>query len=85
MIFDTFNESLNHFRPYGIKGKPLPWKVNPRKICGNLVKEIQFDKVFYFFLKKKVLNIAVARVLKWGSYLCGFIPEKIEAPNGDFI
>ncbi len=45
MIFDTFNESLNYFRPYGNKGKPLPWKVNPRKICGNLVKENQIDKV----------------------------------------
>jgi hypothetical protein len=26
-IFDAFNESLDYYRPFGIKGRPLPWKV----------------------------------------------------------
>ena len=26
-IFDAFNEALDYYRPYGIKGRPLPWKV----------------------------------------------------------
>jgi hypothetical protein len=26
-VFDAFNESLDYYRPFGIKGRPLPWKV----------------------------------------------------------
>lgn len=26
-IFDAFNEALDYYRPFGIKGRPLPWKV----------------------------------------------------------
>ena len=26
-IFDAFNESLDYYRPFGIKGRPLPWRV----------------------------------------------------------
>lgn len=29
---------------------------------------------------EKILGLAIARVLKWGSFLCGFIPERIETP-----
>lgn len=27
-IFDAYNESLDYFRPFGIKGRPLPWRKN---------------------------------------------------------
>lgn len=27
-IFDAFNEALDYYRPFGIKGKPLPWRKN---------------------------------------------------------
>lgn len=27
-IFDAFNEALDYYRPFGIKGRPLPWKVS---------------------------------------------------------
>ena len=30
MIFDNCNEYLQNFRPYGIKGLPLPWSNNSR-------------------------------------------------------
>lgn len=29
---------------------------------------------------EKILGLAIAKVLKWGSYLVGFIPERIETP-----
>lgn len=32
MIYEAFNESLDNMRPYGIRGKPMPWKVNNNKI-----------------------------------------------------
>lgn len=34
---------------------------------------------------EKVLGLAIARVLKWGSFLCGFIPERIETPVNNKI
>lgn len=27
-IFDAFNEALDYHRPFGIKGRPLPWRKN---------------------------------------------------------
>lgn len=34
---------------------------------------------------EKVLGLAIAKVLKWGNFLCGFIPEKIESPSGEIV
>lgn len=30
-IFDAVNEALNHVRPYGEYGEPMPWSSRPRK------------------------------------------------------
>ena len=32
MIYDCFNEALDSMRPFGIRGKPLEWKINNQKI-----------------------------------------------------
>jgi hypothetical protein len=29
MIYESFNEALDALRPFGLPGKPLPWKINP--------------------------------------------------------
>lgn len=76
MIYDSFNESLDSMRPYGLRGKPLPWKTNTLKVSSSQVNEENMEKI---------LGLAIAKVLKWGSFLCGFIPERIETPNGDII
>lgn len=34
---------------------------------------------------EKILGLTIAKVLKWGSFLCGFIPERIESPTGEII
>lgn len=34
---------------------------------------------------EKILGLAITKVLKWGSFLCGFIPERIETPTGEVI
>lgn len=36
MIYEAFNESLDNMRPFGVNGKPMPWKVNSQKI--NITK-----------------------------------------------
>jgi hypothetical protein len=31
-IFDSLNESLMKFRPYGIQGEPMPWSNKNRRL-----------------------------------------------------
>jgi hypothetical protein len=38
-IFDSFNEALDYYRPFGIKGRPLPWKVFLPFL--SIIKEMQ--------------------------------------------
>ncbi len=76
MIYDAFNEGLDSMRPFGLRGKPLPWKVNCNKLSSI---EITNDNM------ERILGLAIAKVLKWGSFLCGFIPERIETPTGELI
>ena len=33
-IFDSLNESLDAFRPYGVIGEPYPWKSRPCNAPG---------------------------------------------------
>ncbi|EAR90906.2 IQ calmodulin-binding motif protein, putative (macronuclear) [Tetrahymena thermophila SB210] len=73
LIFDCFNEALDFLRPFSLGGKPLPWKLNQKKLANLKVKDQDIERV---------LGMAIGRTLKWGSCLCGFIPEKIEFPPG---
>ncbi|EGR30855.1 IQ calmodulin-binding motif family protein, putative [Ichthyophthirius multifiliis] len=76
MTFDCFNEALDSMRPFGLRGKPLPWKININKLCSIKITQDNIEKIF---------GLAIAKVLKWGSSLCGFIPERIESPTGEII
>jgi hypothetical protein len=76
MIIDSFNEALDSMRPFGIRGKPLPWKCNAARLSCILINDDNIEKV---------LGLAIAKVLKWGSFLCGFIPERFETPSGEII
>lgn len=38
-MFDAFNEALDIQRPWGLKERPLPWKVNINKIKVEFVNE----------------------------------------------
>ena len=76
MILEAFNESLDSMRPYGIRGKPYEWKVNCQKLSSVLITVDNMERI---------LGLAIAKVLKWGSFLVGFIPERIETPTGELI
>jgi len=76
MIYDCFNESLDSMRPFGLRGKPLPWKINTNKLSSIIINTDNMERI---------LGLAIAKVLKWGSFLCGFIPERIESPTGEII
>lgn len=76
MIFDCFNESLDSMRPFGLRGKPLPWKINSNKLSSITITTENIEKI---------LGLAIAKVLEWGSFLCGFIPERIESTMGQVV
>ncbi|CAD8058482.1 unnamed protein product [Paramecium sonneborni] len=76
MVYEAFNEAINYVRPFGIRGQSYPWKSNPLKVYQNITIPETLDRAFGF---------AISKMLKWGSFLCGFIPEKIETPQGELI
>jgi len=76
MILDCFNEALDYIRPYGIKGKPLSWLTNSSNISFQMVLSCNIDKVCSF---------AISRILNWGTYLCGFLPQQLEEETGEYV
>jgi hypothetical protein len=64
---DCFNESLNSLRPFGVRGLPLAWKIDASRLQGVLIDYQNLEKL---------LGIAIAKVLKHSSYLCGFFQER---------
>lgn len=76
MIFQALNESLDAIRPFGLPGKPFPWKINPGRLSFIEITEFNMERV---------LGLSIAKLLKWASILCGFIPEKIENQNGEVL
>jgi hypothetical protein len=45
-IFDAVNESLDRYRPYGIKGSPAIWSSNARKLTNNWSSTSLMNEVF---------------------------------------
>ena len=69
MIYDSLCESLDSLRPFGLNGNTLPWKINPTRFSYTEITEFNMERV---------LGLSIAKILKWSSFLCGFIPERIE-------
>ena len=70
-IFDSFNEALDILRPYGLKGRPSPWKPVSKQIIFRPIDEKGM---------MEILNKAKEKLLEWSSNLCGFIHDKDESP-----
>lgn len=76
MLFDSYNEALDNFRPYGLKGSPFPWRPN----AGRL-KSVMFmtDNL------PEILERAQERVADWAIFICGFMPDKDDSMLGEII
>ena len=46
MIYDNFNEALEYFRPFDVRGKCLPWKINDKKLTYSIIDEQNIQIVF---------------------------------------
>lgn len=65
-IFDAVNEAMDGFRPYGLRGPPLPWSKNSKTLTFKFGKEETFD---YLLSKVKY------RVLDWAHISAGTLAK----------
>lgn len=47
VIFDWVNEILDNYRPYGLKGPPLPWSTNLRTLTYKYSEQERVEEVLY--------------------------------------
>lgn len=45
VIFDAFNEALDSFRLFGLKGKPFPWKINSNRLKEYYIPKKELDNI----------------------------------------
>ena len=62
VIFDCLNEMLDSYRPYGLKGPPLPWSQNLWTLTYKYSEEDWIDEIF---------SESREKVLKWATTECG--------------
>ena len=74
-IFDAFNEALDAYRPYGLKGLPYSWKLsqphNPSEIGQRDIN--------------KILLKAKERVFAWCGVNCGILGTTVEMPGRGLV
>ncbi len=73
LLFDSFNECIDFFRPFGKTGPPCPWRIKPSKPLEHLIKKND---------GALVLEKSKARMLEFSANLCGLIPDKEDSPFG---
>ena len=78
MIYDVLNESLNHERPGSLMGKPFPWRETAKHLKNLKQLSPQTDNLEAYDL---MFGVAIARIIQWGSCLCGFLPDTVELEN----
>ena len=66
LLFDCLNESLEYFRPFDIRGKPTPWKLNQKKLTYSDIDQSNMDIV---------LEQAKNKVMEWSMFQCGMLAE----------
>ncbi|CAD8114577.1 unnamed protein product [Paramecium primaurelia] len=67
-IFDAFNEALDYHRPFGIKGRPLPWRKN---VIFRQVSSVE-----------DTLEKSALRVVQWAETLSGILlPQGSQVDN----
>lgn len=63
------NESLEYFRPFDIRGKPNPWKLNQKKLTYSDIDQNNMEIV---------LEQAKNKVIEWCLFQCGILADNSE-------
>lgn len=71
-LFDGMNEYLDTLRPFGIWGKPFPWKRVSEFEHSTTDKE-----------KENKLQKSTEKVIEYCSYVCGLLVDKEESLVGN--
>lgn len=75
MIYDVLNESLDFERPGGQFGKAIPWKESSKHLKNlKQLNKTDHENVEAYDL---MFGVAIARIIQWGSCLCGFLPDTV--------
>ena len=81
MIYEVLNESLDHERPGALFGRALPWREDARHLKNlRQLSRSEGENIEAYDL---MLGVAIARIIQWGSCLCGFLPDTVELENTD--
>ncbi|CAK73691.1 unnamed protein product (macronuclear) [Paramecium tetraurelia] len=70
-IFDSLNEALDQFRPYGLHGQPFLWKSDPTRLRA---RENQLTDV------PQIIRKASDKVIDWSHYMAGILVDKEDSP-----
>ncbi|CAD8059117.1 unnamed protein product [Paramecium primaurelia] len=70
-IFDSLNEALDYFRPYGLNGQPFLWKSDPTKLRA---REVQLTDI------PGIIRKASEKVIDWSHYMTGILIDKEDSP-----
>ena len=69
MIFDSLNEVLDNYRPYGYNGEPYPWKSTIKAQRPKVINDSNMEDV---------LDKAKTKVVEWAQNQCGYYGEEDE-------
>ena len=68
-FFDSINESLMKFRPYGLTGEPMPWSNKIRRLQTKVdIGSVDTERLFQMIKQE---------VFRWSQAFCGAIPSSI--------
>jgi len=75
LIFNSFNEALDFYRPYSLKGQPNFLKCPMNKTFDEISEE-NIEEIY---------TKAIGKTMEWSDTLCGLLPDKEEKnlENGD--
>jgi hypothetical protein len=68
-FFDSVNESLMKFRPYGLTGEPMPW--------SNKVRRLQTKVEISSVDTERLFQMVKQEVFRWAQTYCGALPSPV--------
>ena len=63
VIFDAINEALDNYRPYGLRGPPMPWSQQTRTLTYRNGQQVEH-----------VLRQVRVKVMEWARTFAGALP-----------
>lgn len=63
VIFDAINEALDNYRPYGLRGPPMPWSQSTRTLTYKNGQQVDM-----------VLRQVRGKVMEWSRTFSGALP-----------